>query len=71
MEIVEITIDGNTFVAMDTDYEGIVNTTVLEANLYGKTEFMRHKFFHQFTEDGPEPLSRELMTKILTTHEDN
>ena len=71
MEIVEITIHGDTFVAMDTDYYGIVNTTVLEPNLYGKTEFIKHKFFHHFTEDGPEPIPKQTMIEILTNHKEN
>jgi hypothetical protein len=70
MEILEINIDGEVYVSMDTDYHGIVNTTILESNLYGKTQFLRKEFFHHFTEDGPKPVTREEMEKILIQHKD-
>ena len=71
MEIVELTIHGETFVGMNTDYYGTVKTTILEASLYGKTEFIKRKFFHQFTEDGPEPIPKDTMITILTNHREN
>jgi len=70
MDILEITIDGETYVSMDTDYFGLVETSILEANLYGKTKFLKKEFFHHFTENGPQPVSRETIQQILIQHKD-
>jgi len=71
MEIYEITINDEVFVSMDTDYEGTIDTVILENNLYGKNKFLRKEFFHRFTEDGPEKITRIEMSKILIHSEDN
>ncbi len=70
MDILEITIDGETYVSMDTDYYGMIDTTIMEANLYGKNEFLRKEFYHHFTENGPQSVSKETMQQILIQHKD-
>jgi hypothetical protein len=70
MEIFEINIGGEVYVSMDSDYEGMINTTILEPNLYGKNLFLGREFFHRFTENGPEQITKEEMQKILIQHKE-
>ena len=70
MEIFEINVGGVVYVGMESDYEGMINTTILEPNLCGKNLFLRNEFFHHFTEDGPEQITRAEMSKILIHSED-
>ena len=73
MDIYELTIDGEVFVSMGDQLGEVyhINTIVLEPNLYGKTLFLRQKFFHKFTENGPQKLEREEMVNILKEHKEN
>ena len=71
MEIFEITIDDEVYISMDTDYFGIINTIVLESNMYGKVKFLDKDFFYIMSEEGPIAVSGIEMAKILLHHKEN
>lgn len=71
MDIYEIDIGGEIYVGLDSpEYSGSINTILLEANLYGKTVFLKKEYFQKFLVDGPVNMTREEITKILYEHKD-